>query len=282
MNRLVIGLLCAGLFVAGCDEGTVIEVGSAQELLDALGPNRTLKLRADVEYRLDGLERGVAEFYRWEEVLADQYELIVRDCENLTIEGAAGETARIVTAHPYANVLHFENCSGLTLSNLTMGHAPDPGYCSGAVVAITDGADVVIEGATLFGCGMDGLSLRNVRGLLVARTTIKECTYGIVAARACSDLTFRDCRFVDNEEYYGFELADTTGVRLINCVMTNNMVSEYGQALFKTNLTTPDGQVVIRGGLITGNNAPQLAKPADMVILQDVSETNNSWQNADD
>ncbi len=294
MKRLVLLLVSVGACLVGCgDRGddsnaadtaarAVIEVGSAQELLDALGPNRTLKLRAGVEYRLDGLERGVAEFYRWEEALTDQYELVIRNCRNLTLEGPALDKALIVTAHAYANVLHFENCSGLTLSNLTIGHAPDPGYCSGGVVAITDSADILIEASTLFGCGTEGLTLRGVRNLTAHRITITECTYGIVSARQCEGLTFRDCRFFDNQEHRGFVLTDTTGVRLTNCILTENTVNRFGQALFKTNLTTPDARIDIVGGRINDNVAPKLARPADMVVLQDVVVLSNSWQGAGD
>ncbi|MHC4986416.1 MAG: right-handed parallel beta-helix repeat-containing protein, partial [Planctomycetota bacterium] len=257
----------------------VIEVGSMQEFLFALGPNRTLQLAADVEYRVGMAERGVSDHYQWREVMDGQYQLIIRNCEGLTIRGPLGEMATIVTQHPYATVLQFDRCPGLTLENLEIGHDPTEGFCIGAVVGLTDCADVFIGDCILFGSGTEGLKMENVADLTVSASVITECTYRILTANNCRQLTFIDCQFVDNEQYGGLNFTDTVDVRLIGCAIEDNLVSEYGGGLFSTNLTSDEARIVIRGGRIEGNDAPQLCDPAGMVTAKDVSIVNNTWQN---
>ena len=259
-------------------EGVVVEVASMQAFLDALGPNRTLQLAGNVEYRLEAAERGVSDYYQWREVADGQYQLIVRNCDGLTIQGPVNEPAYIVTEHPYATVLQFDNCSELTLANLEIGHDPTPGFCIGAVVGLTDCADVSISDCVLFGSGTEGLRMENVAALTVSRSVITECTSRILTANSSRELTFIDCQFVDNKQYGGFNLTDTVGVRLTDCAIERNLVSEYGGGLFRINLTVDEARVVIEGGRIEENDAPLLCDPAGMVTHTDVSIVNNSWQ----
>ena len=264
--------------IAFDDPRPVFQVDSMQAFLEALGPDRTLELAGDMEFRLDTAERGVSDYYQWREVLQGQYQLIIRNCDGLTIRGPLGEMAYIVTEHVYATVLQFDRCSGLTLENLEIGHDPEAGSCIGAVVGLTDCSVVVINGCMLFGSGTEGLRMENVAELKVARSMITECTYRILTANSSRELTFVDCQFTDNEQYAGFNLTDTVDVRLTGCAIERNRLGEYGEGLFRINLTVDEARVMIEGGRIEGNTAPQLVHPAGMVTTTNVSITGNSWQ----
>ena len=87
----------------------------------------------------------------------------------------------------------FVGCSDITLSNVTMGHAVEKGYCSGSVIRI-DGCDnITIENDDLYGCGTYGLECYRSQGVRVNDTTIRECTYGITSIYLSSDMEFNNC-----------------------------------------------------------------------------------------
>lgn len=268
----------------------VIEVATSQELLAAIGPNRTIVLTAD-EYLLDhreGLPRSVQEYYSWVSVRdfdhgEENYELNIKNCPKLTIRAAGDQQVHIVSPYYGALVMSFSNCGGLRLSNLRIGHSPPSGYCGDGVMHITDCDDVLISNTTLYGCGMYGLALERVTDFVFDRSVIEQCTDGLMSAVDCSDLTFRDSHFRDTALLFGsgIGLQRTTGVVFENCLITNNHMSPDSSEdgpLFRIDVSTTEARVVINGGEIRGNVVGALVEPAGMVELNGTDVHNNSWQ----
>jgi len=282
MSALMVGVLVAGCEPAGPPEMTtkpdLIYVNSAQEFVDALGPMRILVLQGGALYRLNDLPRGVSDFYRWEEAIPGQAGLVVRNCDDLTIQAAEGDEAHIVTIHPYANVLSFENCDRLRLENLKIGHNPNPGYCTGGVLGLEDCEEVWIANTTLYGCGTEGLTLMRVNNLTFVGSESERCTYGLMTTFECDGLTFRRSVFRDTQEFYGFALHDTVNVTFEDCRIENNIVGGDNSALFSTNLTVEAGRVRMTGGTIIGNAVTNLVRPEGMLLLKDVDVRENFYQ----
>ena len=288
MKRLAMSVLIVGVVVAGCEPGRPplvstapdpIYVDSAQEFIDALGPKRILVLKGNAMFRLNDLPRGVSDYYRWEEAIPGQAGLIVRNCDDLTIKAAkTDDLAHIVTIHPYANVLSFENCDRLTLENLKIGHNPNPGYCTGGVLGLEDCEEVSVSGSILYGCGTEGLTLVRVDDLTFVDSVIERCTYGLVSTIGCDGLVFRRSVFRDTEEFYGFALRDTVNVVLEDCEIVNNIVGGNDSSLFTTNLTVEAGRVRMTGGSIVGNAVTNLVHPEGMLLLNDVDVRENFYQ----
>jgi hypothetical protein len=262
------------------DDRPVYSTKTVDELISAVGPNRIIELDPEVTYRLDQAMRGVSDYYTWGNPLRDQHELVIRNCPSLTIRSAGPERAHIVTAHAYAYVLSFKNSDDLTLAGLKLGHAPDPGYCSGGVVAIDHTSRVTIRGCQLYGCGTDGLQLVGVRGLDFERSIIEDCSYGILSANDCRDLwfvgsTFRQCR-----EFYGFAFSNSIGLSFEDCIVDGNTFPRRagGQGLFFTNLNTPEAVIAFKGGRISGNRAGMLVQPEGMLSLDGAVLENNTFE----
>ena len=288
MKHSFMSVLVVGLLMMGCDAPApptpmpirdVRQINSAQEFIDALGPRRTLILQGNVLYRLDDLPRGVSDFYRWEEAIPGQAALIVRNCDSLTIMAATDDDpAHIVTAHPYANVLGFENCRSLRLGNLKLGHNPDPGYCTGGVLGLEGCDDAAVSKTTLYGCGTEGLTLTGVDNLRIVDSVIEQCSYGLLTAYDCDGLTFVRSVFRDTEEFYGFALQDTVNVLLEDCRIEDNIVGGHGGALFTTNLTVAAGRIRMTGGSIVGNKVTKLVRPEGMLLQNGVDVRDNLHQ----
>ncbi|KPJ56130.1 MAG: hypothetical protein AMS16_02930 [Planctomycetes bacterium DG_58] len=255
-----------------------IRVSSAKALIDALGPDRVILIEAGARVRLDGAPRARGKHVRWIRAGEKEYEPVIRDCANLEIRAGEGERPLVCTKYPYANVVHFENCSGLVLSGLRIGHDPEPGFCSGGVIAMEKCESPTISDCILFGCGTEGLTLSKVKKLTVENTVVEKCTYGLLTASGCEDLTFRKCAFRDTEEYHGFDFADSTGIRFVECVVENVRLSLISGALFRTNLDVEEARIVFEGGAIRANRAAALAEPANMLRTVDTKLTGNIWQ----
>ncbi len=88
MNRkcAIVFLSVATAFAGGCGR-EVLSVGTADELVAAIGPNRIIELRQGV-YDLSSVAQRQMEFVRWAKV-HDGYELIVRNVGGLKLIGGA-------------------------------------------------------------------------------------------------------------------------------------------------------------------------------------------------
>jgi len=264
------------------DSRQVIHVKTAREFLRAIGPNRIIEV-APGEYNLSGVERLQHDYLRWQVALdidgGKQWELVIQSAANLTIRSSGGPgSAHLYINEPYAYVLTFQWTDNLTLSGLKLGHFPDPGYCLGGVVRIDDSQDVRIEDSILYGCGTEGLTLRAVKRLAFSGSTIKECTYGIITAKGCEDLTFENATFSDNQEFHGFDFGDSRRISFTNCEVTRNRFATW---LFTTDFSRNDPHglsVAFVGGSIHDNSGRGLSAESETVFAKDTDIANNDWQ----
>ena len=165
-----LGLLLTGLMlltfagwtpaVQEASNGTAIDVKTVDELVAALGPNVTVALLPG-EYDL-----AAAATYgkdtdnpccRWEQTSEQGYELVVSGVEGLTLRGAGTDETMLLAEDRYANILSFNGCKNVTVTGLTAGHSPAPGYCSGGVLHFVNCTAATVESCGLFGCGSMGV-----------------------------------------------------------------------------------------------------------------------------
>lgn len=212
-----------------------IEVTNVDELLAAIGPDRVIRL-ADGEYNLTEASAYIqgtgSDFYDWDTDM-DGAEIFIYEVNNLYLIGSGADRCSIVTEPRYANVLRFQNCSGIRMSDLTVGHTNGEGYCSGGVLYFRNCEDLQIVGCDLYGCGTVGITAENCHCLTAEKTTIRDCSYGAIDVRFCFDVRFADGRIVNcgiSKEFYdgwmGFHLVyaeSCTGVALLNSVIQGNV-----------------------------------------------------------
>ncbi|MEM7009997.1 MAG: hypothetical protein AAF585_00815, partial [Verrucomicrobiota bacterium] len=155
-------ILVGALLLCQCQtnqpQNNTIEVSSAQELLDAIGPDRTIKLAAGV-YDLTPAAEGESEYHVARYVF-DGFERSVKHVNGLRLIGGAG--VKIQVEPRYANVLTFEGCRDLTIENIFFTHTPEQGYCTGGVLNFANCSNVVINNCVLDGCGIEGITAQFV------------------------------------------------------------------------------------------------------------------------
>ncbi len=167
---------------------TLQVVSTAEELLEAIGPDRTLLLQRG-DYLLSDAADAIwtADAEAWNQThewvqlreCYDGVEVLIRDVDGLTLLGQSGDRGdvQILTDPRYATVLNFEDCSDLSLLHLTVGHT-ERGDCEGDVLGFTACRNVRLANTDLFGCGCLGIHASGGAGLFVYDSLIRDCSFG--------------------------------------------------------------------------------------------------------
>ena len=113
--------------------------------------------------------------------------------------------ATIVSTQPrYADVLGFDNCFAIRLSDMTVGHNEEPGYCSGGVLNFINCGEIAVERCGLFGCGTVGITATSSYDLAVTGTNIYDCSDYGAQLFGVKNMVFTDCSITDCGGEYGF------------------------------------------------------------------------------
>lgn len=275
MHRLALVLL--GLFVAaawcGCgkkeaDRATAptamarVQVSTAEELIVAIGPNRTIELSPG-EYVLSDVKDRYMDFIRWDPTTAGKT-VTIRKVQNLRIVGVGKEPVRLIVRPYSVFVLNFEDCKNVSLENLVLGHAPQEGGCESGVVGATRCSQLRLSKCDLFGSGTEGLTLREVEDFEFEESVIRDCTYGIMTVESCKRLRFSDSRFVKNEQFWAVQMHDSKGVGFVNCVFQDNMADG---PLFNVESC---GEIRIKGGEVKDNQVKSMTNNTEAVQFEKV------------
>ena len=163
-------------------------VKTVDEFLAAIGPNRTVYLEGEQFNLSDALNFGGfgGEYYRWDADY-DGPTLVINNLSNFHIIGLGKEKTTVLTTPRYADVLHFENCSNISVSNITAGHT-DSGSCTGDVLEFYAVNDVLIDGCGLFGCGVLGVDASFCRNVRIENCEIYSCSYGAISMYETVDI----------------------------------------------------------------------------------------------
>ena len=223
-NRMRLAEKAAELSNVAIEE---ITVGSAEELLAALGSNRRILLKDGV-YNLTAAEPGfISNANVYFEESGDGPELILNDLHNLTIQSAGDTQGEIVAEPREAAVIRFLDCVNIDIVNIKVGHTDGKG-CNGGVLWFQKSTGIHIDGTQIYGCGLVGIYLSASMDIKVTASTIYECTYMIMEILASSDILFQDSIFRDNVG--GAYIDTTSNLTFDSCSFLRN--NTYGDALF--------------------------------------------------
>lgn len=240
-----------------------VTVSNVEDFLGAIGPNRDVRLRAGDYKLLNARDYGQptkSPYYSWEPVF-DGYQLVIHNVQNLSIRGEIGKETQILAAPRYANVLYFRNSSNLWLQDLTVGHSPQEGYCSGGVLHFENCRQVDGGSLYLFGCGSVAVTAQGSKNLTVHSSDLYDCTYNALTMYNSSDVLVDSCHIYDMNCLGPLvELKGCTGATVQNCLIENSVASRL--------LETADGE----GKLVFAYNTVQNCS-FEQEMLQTKQET---------
>ena len=252
--------------------GEVIEVADAQALIQAIGPNRLIRLKPG-DYYLPDILHGAWEYVEWElvsDISMPRHEIVIRDVNNLRIESDPEKKARLWITAETATVLTFKNTSNVVLSGLELGHDLEMELvCPGDVLRVENSENFVISDSVLYGSGQTGIELDNVNNFSATNTVIRDCSYSLMSASGSRNLHFSDCRFISTGKYDGggelVSLWSVSEVLFERCEFSGNRTSDYSdEALFYLDSTT---NVQVRESNIHHNSLNYLVFPVGALNL---------------
>lgn len=230
-----LAVLCTALVAFAAPKR--ILVNTPEEFINALGSNREivvcnkegLLLTPVIETMI--VEGKLKEFDRFSRAKQDgvMYEnesdgpqLIISGMKNLSIRTNTDERFKIEITPRYANVLTFISCENITFTNLQLGHT-DEGYCTNGVLGFDDCKNIAINNCGLFGCGTEGIELRQSENFTMTNSEIFHCSYHIMHIFGSKNVKFLNCAFFNNKEYEQVNTdASCEGVLFDHCVFTKN------------------------------------------------------------
>jgi len=202
----------------------IYRVSDREGFLEAIGPDRTIVIEQGAKIVLSFLDDfpGPLEssHIAWNSNF-DGSSLVIQNVENLVIAGEGTRESALMAEPRYVFVLEFQNCRDIMLQNLKLGHTTG-GYCDSGVLGVKNCNGFTVEDCLLFGCGTEGLTVNRSEDLILTGSEIVDCSYGIMTCSYSQNLNFEDCVFRDNEEYYGVDIFDCSGVLFSRCLFRNN------------------------------------------------------------
>ncbi len=184
--------------ITGADGTTEVHVNTVDEFLASIAPNSTIYLDGENFELSSASSYGFchSDYYYWYRE-ADGPGLVIRNVENLKIIGQGRDLTTLCNAPRMVNVLGFENCNNISVSDLTIGHTIEPGVCAGGVLKFSSCSTVTVDSCGLFGCGILGVDADNCSGMDVKNTEIYECSSGAARFDACNGIVFTGCSVRD-------------------------------------------------------------------------------------
>ena len=175
-----------------------VHVRNVDELLAAIRPDTSIYLESGVYDLSEAFGYGIdgGEYYDWMPGY-DGPGLVIRGVENLTITGASPILVNLVAVPRYADVLTFEDCRSVTLEAFTAGHSEGVSDCAGGVLNFMGTDGVKIEGCSLYGCGVLGVSASNCSNMDISASEIHHCSYGAFSFESCRNVNIERCHIHD-------------------------------------------------------------------------------------
>jgi len=281
MKKLILILFSIPQFSFAQSEKIV--VNNAYEFVDAIGSNRIIEISNTIY--LSEINEGKRDEHYWINTEWDKHELIVAGVYNLEIIGQGSAPIKIITSDVESEVVNFENCKNIKISNINAGHGPKKGIeCEGGVFYFKNCQNITIENSIMYGSGSCGITTRDVKGLKCINSIIRGCTHEAVSLYNTTEIEFDKCEFSDNDFYDLFRIYNCINVSINECIIENNHNSCDGDhlgynsafhSLFDVNKSMT---ISINNCQINNNEACFLFNKANVVEIQNNKLENNEFK----
>lgn len=226
-----------------------ITVRNFKEFLAAIGPNTSITLEPG-DYVVDKSTPLNNPYVVWttNQHGKEQHGLTIRNVDRLSISGPSEKgTARFVQPDESLAVMIFENSSNITIHHIVAGHSPASTWCWAGVLTFYDSNNINIWSSELYGSGLYGLTLDNVRNVEFSQSTIRDCTQKIAEIKQSDNVTFSDSKFINNGSLDLIEISKSSNVFFDRMNIAKNRSTDNGQSLFlvenSTNVTLTNSTI---------------------------------------
>lgn len=221
----------------------LVTVNTTEEFLAALGTCSAIVL-APGTYDLSssvGYGEGASEYYHWELLWDNQYQLVLSNLCDTVIMGSGREETKIVTAPRTAAVIRLEGCANLELSGMTIGHTVMAEACEGPVIQAYQCSVLRLNDLGLFGCGTIGLDATVCSAVQMTGCRVYDCSGAGISMYDCSGALISDTTFEhigkDGNGWALFGISSCSDVVFSNCT-TDGATVFAGLSVWNSQLVT--------------------------------------------
>ena len=194
-------------------EDGMIHVHNVDELLAAIGPDRTIYLEDGVYFLGDAADYGIgsSDYYYWM-AGADGPGLVISRVKNLTLTAAGPHRVSITSEPRFADVISVEYSENVALEGFTAGHTQGVSSCAGGVLYFTGVKGLRVEDCSLYGCGIVGVMTSECEKAEIIHTEIHDCSEGALWLINSRDISIEGCNIhdIDGFLFQVFECKNVT------------------------------------------------------------------------
>jgi hypothetical protein len=227
------------------DNVLTLDVATVEQLIDAVGPNRRIRL-APGDYNLSKVKE-ISHGFMSIEPEFDGPQIIFHNLKNTEFSCEEQEPAHLYVEPRYTYPLYLSACESIRLRNLRFGHLPEPGECIGGVIKIVGSKTIDLNECDLYGCGTLGLDLEQAENVVVSNSLIRECNQAFASIESCRDVVLHNCVLRNNAVNSGFTVANSDNVRIVNTVIRDNTKNPYYSAETPLVLSSRSTNVALEG-----------------------------------
>lgn len=193
-----------------------VTVSSVAQLLAAIAPDTEIVLEPGDYYLSDIQASGTSSPY-----YSSQNGLTLTGVSNLTLRGSGqGQTNLLVEPRSF-DVLTLQDCSGITLAGMSLGHTAQAEACEGGVVRLEESTGVSLQDLDLYGCGTIGVQAHDSEEIRVTGCVIHHCSLSGISLSYSQDITISDSSFhslgVGTPIFNVFDLSGCEDVTVSGC-----------------------------------------------------------------
>ena len=212
------------------DTSSVIVVNNVDELIQNIQSDAVIKLETG-EYDLGETADSTNLNVRYVSDHLDDSSLnpngaMISGISNLKIYADEDADVLLYSSKADDNVLILNNCTGITLENITLGHKVAPAdVCSAGVFYLIRSTGCLFKECDIYGCGTQGFFIELCSRISVDHSYIHDCIYSAADARDSDYLAFTNCEIsgIANTNGSVFSFEDTVDhVTVSGCTIHNN------------------------------------------------------------
>lgn len=275
VKSLLVGLFSIISISAFSQQTDTIRVSTIDELFEAIASNKVV-LVAEGNYDISKLDLDKKTNSAKMETIdyTNDRELLISGVSNLKIIGIGKKQSKIFTTNLRVTVLSFKNCKNITMDNIDAGHKGGKGESSclkdADVIDIYDSENFAIKNSILYGSGYIGIYAINTKKISLIKTTITECSGGLLVLNNCMNSTADSCVF--SKTAGGLSLNNCLNFTISNTEISENTMradkDDNGKAVlpYLFDITASSNIKLIKSN-IESNSASYLVKNSQLLNI---------------
>ena len=263
LNALLRHLLKIQPVTPGPNPTETLDVATVDQLIDALGPNRIIRLSPG-DYNLSKVKESSHGFMSIEPEF-DGPQIIFHNLRNTEFYCDGPEPAHLFVEPRYTYPLYLSACEEIRLRNLRFGHLPEPGECTGGVAKIVRSKTIDLNECDLYGCGTVGLELDHAENVVVSNSLIRDCNEAFASIESSRDVVLHNCTLRNNALNSGFVIENSDNIRIVNTTIRDNTKNQFFDAKTPMLRSSRSTNVALEGCQIMKRPFIQVVDPAQGV-----------------